>query len=122
MKFIIDAQPRGVPLPKLLADWLKERGFDAIHTLKLPVANRSDDKEVITISDQDDRVVISKDSDFFDDHILTGKPKRLLVIKTGNIKNRDLIRLFEGNIKRIESLFKRYVLIEINRSELIVHR
>jgi predicted nuclease of predicted toxin-antitoxin system len=117
MKFIIDAQ-----LPQLLADWLKERGFDAVHTLELPAANRSDDKEIIVVADQDDRVVISKDSDFFDDHILTGKPKRLLVIKTGNIKNRDLIRLFEGNIKRIESLFKRYVLLEMNRSELIVHR
>ena len=117
MKFIIDAQ-----LPQLLAVWLEERGFDAIHTLKLPAANRSDDKEIIVVADQDDRVVVSKDSDFFDDHILMGKPKRLLVVKTGNIKNRDLIRLFEKNIERIESLFKRYVLIEMNRSELIVHR
>lgn len=83
MKFIVDAQ-----LPQLLATWLKERGFDTIHTLELPAANYSDDKEIIIVADQDDRVVISKDSDFFDDHILTGKPKRLLVIKTGNIKNR----------------------------------
>lgn len=81
MKFIIDAQ-----LPKLLADWLKEHGFDAIHTLELPEANRSDDSEIITVADRDDRVVISKDSDFFDDHILRGKPKKLLVVKTGNIK------------------------------------
>ena len=117
MKFIVDAQ-----LPQLLATWLKQRGFDAIHTLELSAANRSDDKEIIIVADQDDRVVISKDSDFFEDHILTGKPKRLLVIKTGNIKNRDLIRLFEKNTERIESLFKRYVLIEMNRSELIVHR
>ena len=49
-------------------------------------------------------------------------PKKLLVVRTGNIKNRDLIRLFEKNIERIESLFKRYVLIEMNRSELIIHR
>ena len=122
MKFIIDAQPRGGPLPQLLAVWLEERGFDAIHILELPAANRSDDKEIIVVADQDDRVIVSKDSDFFDDHILMGKPKRLLVVKTGNIKNRDLIRLFEKNIERIEGLFKRYVLIEMNRSELIVHR
>lgn len=122
MKFIIDAQPRGGPLPQLLAVWLKDRGFDAIHTLELPEANRSDDSEIITVADRDDRVVISKDSDFFDDHILRGKPKKLLVVKTGNIKNRDLIRLFERNIERIEKLFKRYVLIEISRSELVVHR
>lgn len=93
MKFIIDAQ-----LPQLLADWLKDRGFDAIHTLELPESNRSNDKEIIRAADQGDRVVVSKDSDFFDDHILMGEPKKLLVIKTGNIKNRELIRLFEKNI------------------------
>ncbi len=89
MKFIINAQ-----LPQQLAVWLKGCGFDAIHTLELPAANRSDDKEIIVVADRDDRIVISKDSDFFDDHILAGKPNRLLVIKTGNIKNRNLIRLF----------------------------
>ncbi len=117
MKFIIDAQ-----LPQLLAVWLKDYGFDAIHTLELPQANLSDDSEIITVADRDERVVISKDSDFFDDHVLRGKPKKLLIVKTGNIKNRDLIRLFERNIEHIEKLFKRYVLIEMNRSELIVHR
>ena len=117
MKFIVDAR-----LPQYLAEGLKNNGFDAIHTLDLPEANRSDDGEIILIADRDDRVVISKDSDFLDDHILRGKPKKLLVVRTGNIKNRDLIRLFEKNIDRIESLFKRYVLIEMNRSELIVHR
>lgn len=66
MKFIIDAQ-----LPQSLASWLKEHGFDALHTLELPAANRSDDKEIVIVADQDDRDVVSKDSDFFDDHILT---------------------------------------------------
>ncbi|WP_420870139.1 DUF5615 family PIN-like protein [Catalinimonas alkaloidigena] len=76
---------------------------------------------MITIADQEDRIVISKDSDFFDDHILRGRPKKLLIIKTGNIKNSELIRLFESNFDKIERLFKRYVLIEMNRSDLIVH-
>ena len=116
MKFLVDAQ-----LPQLLAMWLKNRGFDAIHTLELPEANRSDDQEIIATADREDRIVVSKDGDFFDDHILRGKPRRLLVVKTGNIKNRDLIRLFERNTERIEKLFRRYVLIEISRSDLIVH-
>jgi predicted nuclease of predicted toxin-antitoxin system len=116
MKFLVDAQ-----LPQLLAIWLKNYGYDAIHTLELPEANRSDDQEIIEIADREDRIVISKDGDFFDDHILRGKPGKLLVVKTGNIKNHDLIRLFERNTERIEKLFKRYVLIEMNRSDLIVH-
>ncbi len=117
MKFVIDAQ-----LPQLLATWLNDHGLDAIHTLELPEANRSDDSEIMVVADREDRIVVSKDSDFFDDHILRGKPKKLLIVKTGNIKNRDLIRLFEKNVDRIGKLFKRYVLIEMNRSELIVHR
>ena len=116
MKFLVDAQ-----LPQLLAMWLKNRGFDAMHTLELPAANRSDDQEIIATADREDRIVISKDGDFLDDHILRGKPRKLLVIKTGNIKNRDLIRLFERNTDRIENLFRHYVLIEMNRSDLIVH-
>lgn len=71
MKFIVDAQ-----LPQHLAVWLKNNGFDAIHSLDLPEANQSDDGEIIIIADRDDRVVISKDSDFLDDHILRGKPKK----------------------------------------------
>jgi predicted nuclease of predicted toxin-antitoxin system len=34
----VDAQ-----LPQLLAVWLKEYGYDTIHTLELPEANRSND-------------------------------------------------------------------------------
>ena len=38
MKFLIDAQ-----LPRRLAGRLREVGFDAIHTLDLPLANRTPD-------------------------------------------------------------------------------
>jgi len=109
----VDAQ-----LPQLLAVWLKEYGYDTIHTLELPEVNRSNDQEIIAIADKEGRIVISKDSDFQDDHVLNGKPKKLLVIRAGNIRNRDLIRLFEQNIDRIENLFRRYVLIEVNQSDL----
>lgn len=47
MKFIVDAQ-----LPQLLAIWLKNHGFDAIHTLELPEANRSDNQEITAIADK----------------------------------------------------------------------
>jgi predicted nuclease of predicted toxin-antitoxin system len=41
MKFLIDAQ-----LPKALANFFRERGFDAIHTLELPNKNITDDLEI----------------------------------------------------------------------------
>lgn len=116
MKFIVDAQ-----LPRSLSNWLKSKGFDSIHTLELPKGNQTDDTDIIQIADQENRIVISKDSDFFDDHILKGVPEKLLVIKTGNILNKDLIQIFEANIEKLEELFTQHNLIEINWQTLIVH-
>ena len=45
VKLIVDAQ-----LPQLLSTWLKDHGYDAIHTLELPEANRSDDGEIIVVA------------------------------------------------------------------------
>ncbi len=61
MKFIVDAQ-----LPRRLARWLREKGFDAIHTLDLPARNRTVDDYINVLSIAENRVVISKDSDFYD--------------------------------------------------------
>jgi predicted nuclease of predicted toxin-antitoxin system len=46
-----------------LARFLFERGFDAIHTLDLPRQNVTDDLEINRISLEENRIVISKDSD-----------------------------------------------------------
>ncbi|MHB1299748.1 MAG: DUF5615 family PIN-like protein [Burkholderiales bacterium] len=40
MKFLIDAQ-----LPRRFADWLIEAGHNALHTLDLPMKNRTTDIE-----------------------------------------------------------------------------
>ena len=45
MKFLIDAQ-----LPKVLAEFFRERGFDAVHTLELPNKNVTGDSEINRIS------------------------------------------------------------------------
>ncbi len=41
MKFIIDAQ-----LPRRLSYFLREKGFDSIHTLDLPKGNKTSDTEI----------------------------------------------------------------------------
>lgn len=65
--------------------------------------------------------MISKDSDFFDTYILSERPEKLLIISTGNIKNQDLIKLFEKNLSALKSLFKTYSVLEINENEILVH-
>jgi predicted nuclease of predicted toxin-antitoxin system len=82
MKFLVDAQ-----LPYRLKVWLLNKGFDAIHTFDLPAQNLSSDTDISQVTDAEDGIVISKDSDFLKLHVLRRKPARLLMITTGNIIN-----------------------------------
>lgn len=116
MKVLVDAQ-----LPKRLAQFLSSKGIDSLHTLDLPQKNTTIDQEIINRADQENRIVISKDSDFLDNYILEGKPKRLLIVSTGNISNNDLIRLFKQNIKALKSLFRENTVIEIDEDEILIH-
>ncbi len=116
MKFLVDAQ-----LPYRLKAWLLAKGFDAIHTSDLPAQNLSADLDIVRIADAEDRIVISKDSDFFKLHILQKKPARLLMITTGNIINQQLLLLFEQNLKTILELFKSYSVVEMNNSFVVGH-
>lgn len=75
--------------PARLTHHLNEAGHDAIHTLDLPDQNRTTDVEISRVADAEDRIVVSKDADFRDSHLLGGTPARLLVVSTGNITNRS---------------------------------
>lgn len=52
-----------------------ELGCDAIHTLDLPDCNAAGDSTIIEIAAEQQRVVVSKNSDFIDSHYLRGKPE-----------------------------------------------
>lgn len=85
MNFLIDAQ-----LPRRMVGWLSDAGCDALHTLDLPDGNRTSDFLIIDSAEREDRVVITKNADFVNEHLLHGRPWKLLLIATGNISNRDL--------------------------------
>ncbi|MBS0266852.1 MAG: DUF5615 family PIN-like protein [Planctomycetes bacterium] len=72
MNFLVDAQ-----LPRRMTGWLTDSGGDAIHTLDLPESNRTTDDQVIEVADREQRVIVTKDADFVDGHILHGRPARL---------------------------------------------
>ena len=116
MRFLVDAQ-----LPKRISRLLVEAGHDAIHTLDLPLKNRTSDAEVIDIAVRDDRVVVSKDEDFVNSYHLLKRPNKLLQISTGNISNRELIELLTISLPRIVEGFETVGLIELSRTELIIH-
>ncbi|MBI2269674.1 MAG: DUF5615 family PIN-like protein [Bacteroidetes bacterium] len=116
MKFIVDAH-----LPKSLSDMLKLKGYDSIHTLDLPAKNRTKDNQIISVSTTENRIVISKDNDFLESFLLSGRPSKLVLVKTGNIKNAALIEIFSAHMEAISKLLLENSLIEINRTEIVVH-
>ena len=116
MKFLIDAQ-----LPFRLKSWLIAKGFDAIHTTDLPNQNLTEDLTIADIADRENRVVISKDGDFLKLIILQNKPKKLFMITTGNIVNKELLELFELNFETALRLFNSFDVVEMNNDFVIGH-
>ena len=79
MKLLVDAQ-----LPRRIVVWLRAAGFDAVHTVDLPGANRTSDSIILRVAAAEQRVVITKDADFVDSFLLAHSPEKLLLISIGN--------------------------------------
>ena len=117
MKFLVDAQ-----LPARLARFLADAGHDAVHTSELPDGNRTTDVCVAEVADGEDRVVVTKDRDFRDGHLLSGSPRRLLVVATGNITNAALLALFEANLDAVIGALGEADFVELGPESMVVHR
>lgn len=116
MVFLVDAQ-----LPYQLKLWLLAKGFDTIHTRDLPAQNLTSDRAIAQIADTEQRIVITKDSDFLKLHVLEQRPAQLLMLTTGNIVNQQLLVLFEQNFETALQMFGSYPVVEINNSFVIGH-
>jgi predicted nuclease of predicted toxin-antitoxin system len=115
MKFLVDAQ-----LPRRVATWLAAAGCDAVHTSDLPAGNRTTDQQLIEFADREQRVVVTKDSDFVDTHLLHALPRMLLLISTGNISNRELETLMIRLIPAIVHEFQMHTFLELGRAGIVV--
>lgn len=115
MKFIVDAH-----LPPGLCTLLQTGGHDAIHTSQLPIQNRTPDETINQLSLSEERVVISKDTDFYYSHLLHQKPWKLVLVRTGNISTRDLKALFEKHLPEIIAALHQNSLLELDRQAVQV--
>jgi predicted nuclease of predicted toxin-antitoxin system len=115
MKVVVDAQ-----LPRRMAGWLNAAGCDALHTLDLPDGNRTTDQQLLEVSDREQRVVITKDADFVDSHLLHSRPAKLLLISTGNISNRDLESLTAPLIPDLVREFQTHSFLELGRGGIVI--
>lgn len=116
MKFIVDVQ-----LAKTLADYINSKGYHTLHTLDLPNKNKTKDGYIAKLATEEQRIVITKDSGFLESHILLNQPSKLLLLKTGNIRNNELLTLFDKHFGFITELFTKHSLIEFTREEIVIH-
>lgn len=107
MTIIIDAH-----LPRALCKYFRNLGHQVFHTTDLPRGNATSDIWIAEDAANRDAVVISKDNDFFHSFLLYRKPPKLILVKVGNLRLRDLKLLFETQAENLAALLSEHDLIE----------
>lgn len=116
MRILVDAQ-----LPLRLAHLLASVGHDVVHSSELADGNRTTDQVLTALADREDRVVVSKDRDFEISHLLRRRPRRLLLVTTGNISNSELLGLFAQNLASLNQAFDQGCYVELSARAITIH-
>lgn len=64
---------------------------------------------------------MTKDRDFWVNHVLGGSPRSVLVVATGNITNSALLQLVGSHLDEITALLSNCPVVELGRDRLIGH-
>jgi predicted nuclease of predicted toxin-antitoxin system len=115
MKFLIDAH-----LPPSLRAVFRAAEHDAIHTMDLPNQNASRDSILNEVSMSEQRVVVTKDTDFYYSHLLHGRPWKLVLVRNGNLGLKATKQMFETHLPAIESALQSCTLVELNQQRVSV--
>jgi predicted nuclease of predicted toxin-antitoxin system len=108
MRFIVDAQ-----LPPALARWLVPNGHEAEHVADKHMANASD-RAIWDFALQTAAVIVTKDEDFAQRHVLTGDGPRVVWIRLPNTRRRELLLWFEAILPDVLAALERgETLIEV---------
>ena len=108
MRFLVDAQ-----LPPALARWLAARGHAAEHVADRGLEANSD-TVIWDYALQAGAVIVTKDEDFAQRKVLTGKGPIVVWIRLPNTRRQDLLVWFEKMLPDILSALERgETLIEV---------
>lgn len=88
----------------MLATYLSWKGFDAIHTTHFPEGHLLQDADIVKIAIEENRVIVTKDADFPDSFFLKGAPPRIIHLRLGNLRNRELTAFLETRWSMIQDL------------------
>jgi len=99
MKFLCD-----VHISYKLVNHLKSLGYTAFHVNDMLDKWFTTDREICDYADNEDFIVVTKDSDFRNSFYIKNTPKKLIKINLGNCSNEELIKIFSENINRFDKL------------------
>lgn len=116
MKLIVDAQ-----LPNKLCEIMQQLGLESIHVDDLPKGDETPDTEITKFADLENCIVVTKDFDFYHSHMALGRPKKLFLITTGNLKNRQLFDLIRNNILIIKNALSKSSFVELSNEGIVEH-
>ena len=100
MKFLVDNQ-----LPTVLAQYLRKRGYDCQHVLEAGLSDALD-SEICQYAELQERILISKDEDFFYFAKQREARIRFIWVRLGNCRTPALLAVFERSWPSIETCLK----------------
>ncbi len=100
MKFIVDNQLR-----LALARYLRDRGFDCQHVLEAGLGDAID-SDIWRHAELQERIIISKDEDFFYFAKQRHAKIKVIWVRLGNCRTSALLAVFERSWPTIESCLK----------------
>ncbi|MDZ4405923.1 DUF5615 family PIN-like protein [Prosthecobacter sp.] len=66
------------------------------------------------------RVVVTKDTDFYYSHLLHGRPWKLVLVRTGNMGLRATRQMFETHLPAIAAALQNSTLVELDQQRVSV--
>lgn len=66
------------------------------------------------------RVVVTKDTDFYYSHLLHGRPWKLVLVRTGNLGLKATKQMFEIHLPAIEAALQTCTLVELDQQTVSV--
>lgn len=116
MKVVCD-----VHIARKVVRYFQDQGIDAIHVNDILDRWHTKDEKIAEYADDNGYVVMSKDNDFKNSHLLKGLPQRLLMVSLGNISTVKLIGILEKNLDLLKERFeKKKCYVEISPDSIFI--
>jgi predicted nuclease of predicted toxin-antitoxin system len=111
MRFFIDAH-----LPSSLSSYFT--GHEVIHASELPEGTLTSDNTINKQSVEEKWIVVTKDTDFYYSYIAKKEPYKLILVKLGNLRLRDIKEYFQDNADNIINLMSQHSFIVLEYEKI----